>query len=337
MNDYLEYIKKINDETRNSRREVLVNQVYTNKPIKSFGKLESIGYKISQILGINKNQVRVSTCIFAGDHGISELGLSVFEQSQTKKIVELIGKGETPVNKICHEANSEIYCFDIGINADVNYSEKIINMKVKKGTRNFLCFDALERNEVINALNKGIEAANILCKKGVDIVAVGEVGIGNTISTSIITAILCGKNAEEVTDVGTGIDNEKLLKKRKIIEEMIDKCKSEEQDIITLLQKVGGLEICAEAGFIIGCSYHKIIVILDGYISGTAALVANEMCPNISNYIFGSHMSSEKGHKYIFDKLKLNSIFDMGMHYGLATGSSSALPMYKMAYKIVNK
>ena len=84
MNDYLEYIKKINDETRNSRREVLVNQVYTNKPIKSFGKLESIGYKISQILGINKNHGRVSTCIFAGDHGISELGFSVFEQSQRK-------------------------------------------------------------------------------------------------------------------------------------------------------------------------------------------------------------------------------------------------------------
>lgn len=332
----LETLKKQDYIYKSTRRQVLQNQRNINKPLGSFGKIESIGYKISEVVGINKQKnLNSSICIFAGDHGVSELGLSIFKQSQTKVIVEMLGANKTPINRIAEKSNVKVHCYDVGINGLIETNDIVESCKVSNGTKNMVSEDALTRDEVFSALERGYTLADKFKNENIDIVAVGEVGIGNTISTSIITAVLCGKKSEEVTDVGTGIDDEKLLRKKQIIEKIIEKYTG--ADVITLLCKAGGLEICAEAGFIIGCLKNGIAVILDGYISGAAALVAYEINPNIKKIVFASHMSSEKGHRYIFDKLGLEPLFDWGMHYGIASGSSIALPIITMAYGVTNE
>ncbi len=322
----------------NSRREVLQNQRGTNKTIRSFGRIESVGYKVSEIVGINKTGgIRGAVCIFAADHGVSELGLSIFPQSQTKKIVELIEEGHTPINKIAKRTNVPLFCLDIGIVGPVRYGSILQNHKVVDGTRNMMLDDAMTEDEVIRSFETGMRFANKLKSQRIDIVAAGEVGIGNTISSSIITAVLCNKEAYEITDVGTGIDNDKLEKKREIVKTKIDELRSFDRNLTELLKKAGGAEICAEAGFILECARLGMAVILDGFISGVAALIACEMKEDVRKCIIPSHISSEKGHRYIFEKLRLEPIVDWGMHYGIASGAAMILPVVMNAYDITNE
>lgn len=332
------YLNKYSIKFANTRREVLQNQLHTNKPIGSFGRIESIGYKVSERIGINRtNDVKGAVCIFAADHGISELGLSIFPQSQTKKIVEMIESGKTPINKIAERANALLFCLDVGVVGPVQYGKIVRDYKVLNGTKNMMLMDAMTEEEVIRSFEMGMKFADTLKAQEVDIAATGEVGIGNTISSSIITAVLCDKDADDITDVGTGIDNEKLIKKKEIVRRKVDELKNFRNDLPEILKKVGGAEICAEAGFILECSRIGITVILDGFISGVAALIACEIKEEVKKCIIPSHLSSEKGHKYIFEKLGLEPMIDWGMHYGIASGAALIMPIVMTAYDITNK
>ena len=333
-----DYLDDLEVSCSSTRGEVLRNQMNVQKPLGSFGRIESIGYKISEVLGINRtSKIRGTICVFAADHGISELGLSIFPQSQTKKIVEMMEEGKTPINKIAACSHFPLYCLDVGIAGKVRSGRVVRDYKAMNGTKNLLIDDAMSEREVIQSIRTGMLFADELKAQGSDIVAVGEVGCGNTISSSIITAILCKKKADEITDVGTGISNEKLQKKIEIVGRKIDELKEYEGDLLTILKKVGGVEICAEAGFILGCARNGMVVIIDGFISGVSALIAYEINESIRKCIIPSHLSSEKGHKYIFEKLKLEPIIDWGMHYGIASGAAMILPVVISAYGITNE
>lgn len=326
----------INNTMVNKKSEVLRNQKNTNKPFGSFGMLETVGYKLSEIIGINQTNLKSQILVFAGDHGIADMKLSAFPQSQTKKVVGLLSQGNIPLNKMTEEFNISIKCYDIGINGELNYNDVVIRKKINNGTKNIYYEDAMTSEDAYRAIDIGINLAEQYHNDKFKILGVGEIGICNTISTSVITAILCELQEEDVTGSGTGVVGDQLIRKKTVIKDIINKNRCFKQEPITLLAKVGGYEICGVVGLLLGCSYLKIPVVIDGYISAAAALVAYNLCPSIKNYIFASHLSAEKGHKYIMKELGLNPIIDLGMRYGVATGVALALPIYKIAYKIVN-
>ncbi len=335
--DLEKYIFGISEIPRNKRNEVLLNQKNTNKPFKSFGKLEEVGYKLTEIIGIGKKEIQSVIIVFAGDHGIAELDLSVFPKDHTKKVVNLLHTHKLPINKIADTYNIPLHCYDIGIDGKVEYNDVVHDLKISNGTKNMLHIDAIEKENVSLAIKRGIDVAKKCFEDGVRIAALGEVGICNTISTSVLTAILCGLNEEDVTDRGTGVMGLKLQQKQEYIKRMIVNNRQHSLDIFGLLGKVAGYEICGDIGFILGCSYYRIPVVIDGYITGVAALAAYRLQPNVKNYIYASHLSAEKGHKHIMKEIGIEPIIDFGMKYGLATGAAIALPIYKMAYKLVNE
>lgn len=328
-----ECLAGINTVMRSTKSDVWKNQINTNKPLGSFGTIEKYGYKLSSIIGTNNVISNKATVIFAGDHGIADMNLSVYDKSQTRTVVSLLAEGETPLNKIINQNNIELICVDIGVNGSVN-AASVLNYKLADGTQNMYYEKAIEEDLVVKAIETGIKIAGLCAKKNVQIVALGEVGIGNTVSASVLTAILCNLTAEEVTGRGTGIIGDKLNKKREVVSYLIDKCTS--CDPIALLAKYGGYEICGDVGFILGCSYYKLPVVLDGFITGASALVASKIHKDTRSYMFASHQSSELGHEYILKKLELEPMLNLGMRYGLATGASLALPLYERAYMLTN-
>ncbi|OJU09430.1 MAG: hypothetical protein BGN88_09875 [Clostridiales bacterium 43-6] len=327
-----ECLKGINTDMRSSKSDVWKNQINTNKPLKSFGILEQYGYKLSNILGININITNRAVVIFAGDHGISDMNLSVYNKSQTKKVLHLLSEGMTPLNKIINQNHLDLYCVDIGVDGPINVNN-ILNYKISNGTNNIYQQKAMSEKKARQAIEVGIEIASICAKKNIQIVALGEIGVGNTISSSVITAILCDLTAEQVTGRGTGIVGDKLIHKNKIIGEIMNRCS---KNPISLLAEAGGFEICGVVGFVLGCSFYKIPLIIDGYITGAATLVASKLHAGIKNYIFASHQSSEPGHKFILQGLELEPMLKLEMRYGLATGAALTLPLFESAYNLTN-
>ena len=183
-----ECLSGINDEMRTSKKDVWKNQMQTNKPLTSFGRLEQIGYQMSRIIGINRKKINKTIVVFAGDHGVAEMDLSVYKQSQTRKVVCYLSEGKTPLNKIANQFNVEIQCIDVGLNGLVE-RPGILNRKIRNGTNNIYKEDAMTEEDVIQAIEVGIEIAELCKKSDIHIVALGEIGIGNTISASALTAV----------------------------------------------------------------------------------------------------------------------------------------------------
>lgn len=330
------YLNGIDTKFRSSKGDVLLNQRYTNKPFSSFGILEKMGYKLSRIIGINQEKLNKSVVIFAADHGISEMHLSVFEKSHTQNVVNLLLQDKTPLSKILNK-DVPIQCIDIGMASDMEDSYGVINKKVNYSTKNMLYEYAMTMHETQNAIEVGIELAKQCSEKNINIVALGEVGICNTISASVLTAILLDLPSDKVTGRGTGISKEKWKKKNQVVADIIAQYGNLKDNTLELLSAVGGYDICGDIGFLIGCAYYKIPVIIDGFITGAAALVACKLNPLIKEYMFASHLSSEPGHEYIMHELELEPLLYLNMRFGLATGASIALSLYETAYLLTNK
>lgn len=326
----------IDDKMRASKEKVLYNQFCTNKPIFSFGLLEKYGYRLSQIIGLNKSVLNKRIVVFAADNGVSKMGLSVFKQSHTVEVVTLLKQGKTPLNKISSRYNIPIWCIDIGLNGCCEEDEIFISRKVGHSTKNIFYEDAMPFESMLKAIAVGIEIAEKCSKEGIDIVALGEVGIGNTISASAITSIVLELDAKDVTGRGTGIDNNKLSEKYNVVSEIVDRCRHLKDDPLALLAAAGSYEIIGSVGFLIGCAYYKIPVIIDGFITGVSALLACCISPNIRKYLFASHMSAEPGHKHILKKLDIKPVLDLKMRFGLATGAAIAMQLYDVSYLLTN-
>lgn len=332
---FFQYLEGINNTKKISKTDVWKHQILTNKPLSSFGVLEQIGYRLTSIIGVDKKIIKENVVVFAGDHGIAEMNLSKFKQSQTKKVVSLLMHGKTPLNKILGQSFDNLICVDIGINGDV-LEEGLIIRKVANGTNNIYQKPAMDKKSMFAALNVGIEIAKSCFDSGTDIVALGEVGIGNTIPSSVAAALLCDLSSDIVTGNGTGVTGEVLQQKKDVIKNLILKYSNCKNDPYSILMNIGGYEICGDVGFILGCAYYKIPVILDGFITGVAALIASKMHRDVVDYLFASHLSKEPAHFYVLNELQLNPILNLGMRYGLATGSAMTLNLHKIAYKLTN-
>jgi len=308
------------------------------KPVESLGRLETIAQKYAAIReDLNPSIKRKMIFTFAGDHGVVEEGVSAYPGEVTVQMVLNMLAGGAAVNVLARHAGAEVVIVDIGVNHDFAPIGGLVIKKVGYGTKNFTKGPAMTRAEALQSIRVGMELADKYAGKGVDIMGTGEMGIGNTTPSSAILSVFTGLKAEEVTGRGTGIDDEALRKKASIIEKAISVNRPDPEDPMDVLAKVGGFEIGGITGLIIGCAFHRIPVVVDGFISTAGAMIAVGLNPTINEYLFYSHLSSEAGHKQMLEKLGQQPILDLDMRLGEGTGAVIAMSVIEAAVKVMTE
>ncbi|MFH0925586.1 MAG: nicotinate-nucleotide--dimethylbenzimidazole phosphoribosyltransferase [bacterium] len=308
------------------------------KPKDSLGRLEELAKWYTAIRGEKGNSLQKKVVVvMAGDHGIAQEGVSAFPQAVTEQMIYNFIKGGAAINVLARQVKAEVVVVDMGVACDLKIKEGVIDKKIAYGTRNIAAGTAMTREEAIRALDAGIEVAEMLIEKGADILATGDMGIGNTTPSSAIVAVFTNRKIEEVTGKGTGICNEGLKKKIALIEKALELNKPDKTDPLDVLAKVGGFEIGGLAGLIIGAAANRVPVVIDGFISTAGALIATEIEPKIKNYLVSAHNSVEKGHKIMLERMGLRPLLDLELRLGEGTGAALAFGLVEAGVKILNE
>jgi len=307
------------------------------KPAGSLGVMEKIGARLAAIKGtidVQLTNKRIITC--AGDHGVTQEGVSLFPAEVTPQMVLNFAGGGASVNVIGKHAGAMVKAADIGVNHDFDPKLPIFHKKVRKGTGNFTKELAMTRDEAIASIEAGIEIVEELhTDTPVDLLGTGDIGIGNTTPSTAIIAAFSGLPVETLTGRGTGIDDKGLANKIAVIQKGLDLHKPDPKDPLDILSKVGGLEIGGLAGLVLGAAAHGIPVICDGLISTAGALIACELAPAARQYLFASHKSVEVGHKYMHDRLGLEPLIDLQFRLGEGTGAAVCMELLDLSTRIL--
>jgi nicotinate-nucleotide--dimethylbenzimidazole phosphoribosyltransferase len=305
------------------------------KPLHSLGLLESIAVQVAGITGREippLGKKRVILC--AADHGVAAEGVSAYPASVTPMMVLNFLKGGGAINALSRQAGAEVKVVDVGVNADLPSHPKLLKAKIRRGTRNFKQEPAMTEKECEKALDLGLALADQAKKDKVQWIALGEMGIGNSTSAAALMAALLPCAVEDVTGFGTGIDRAQWGIKCAVITEALGRYALNEKDPLKALTTVGGLEIAALTGVILGSAKNRIPVVVDGFISSAAFLVAYRLAPRVKDYCFFSHRSEEPGHSKFFKMLETEPLLNLKMRLGEGSGAALALPLLESALRV---
>jgi len=323
MNTLDTIIKKVQPLDTAAMDMARQRQDQLTKPRGSLGKLEELSVQIAGIRGHPLPQLEKKAIItMAADHGVTARGVSLYPQEVTRQMVLNFVAGGAAINVLSRMVGARVVIVDMGVCGGLPASLGIISKKIASGTRDMCSGPAMTRTQAVNSLQAGIEIIENEKKNGLDILGTGDMGIGNTTSASAITAVMTCKPPSIVTGRGTGINDEQLAHKIQAIELALDINKPDPSDAIDVLSKVGGFEIGGLAGAMIAGAAHRIPVVIDGFISGSAALIAAGICPQIKDYLIASHLSVEKGHVACLEYLGLAPVLDLNMRLGEGTGAA---------------
>ncbi|MDA8334088.1 MAG: nicotinate-nucleotide--dimethylbenzimidazole phosphoribosyltransferase [Peptococcaceae bacterium] len=276
----------------------------------------------------------------AGDHGVVREGVSAFPQEVTPQMVRNFVAGGAAINVLANVAGARVVVVDMGVAADLGdlvRGEKILSCKIAPGTQNMAQGPAMTRGQAVRTLETGIGIVGQLVQEGLDLLATGDMGIGNTTPSSAILAVFSGRPVREVTGRGTGISDEMLENKVRAIERALAVNEPSPHDPLDALAKVGGFEIGGIAGLILGAAYYKIPVVVDGFISSAGALLAQALAPASADYMIAAHRSLEYGHGLMLELLKLSPLLDLDLRLGEGTGAALAMKVVESAAEIIGK
>jgi nicotinate-nucleotide--dimethylbenzimidazole phosphoribosyltransferase len=306
------------------------------KPAGSLGRLEAVSVQIAGIQGKPLPQIKnKAVIVMAADHGVVAQGISAFPQEVTSQMVLNFLHGGAAINVISRQAGARVIIVDMGVAGKLEANPALLSRRVVAGTKDMSKGPAMTLLQAQQAVEAGIEIVNAECKKGLDLVATGDMGIGNTTASSAICAIMAGKNAAEVTGRGTGLDDKQLQNKIRVINEAIALNKPDAAKALEVLAKVGGFEIGGLAGVILGAAANRVPVVIDGFISGAAALIAAGICPQSRDYMIAGHCSVEPGHKIMLQHLGLKPLLDLEMRLGEGTGAALAMMLVETSVHIL--
>ena len=313
-------VKPVNGEYYTKAKERLDSLV---KPLGSLGRLEEIAAKLSSITGtltpcIDKRCILV----FAADNGVYVEGVASAPQAVTAIQTINILNGATGVGVLAKRFNTDIIVADVGVDADLSH-ERLINMKVRKSTGNIVKEPAMTKDEAEKAIDAGIKLVGMAKKDGYQAIGTGEMGIGNTTTSSAVLSALLGLSGSEIDRVvgrGAGLSDINFENKKRIIKEALRFHSPDQKDPVDILQKAGGLDLAALTGVYIGAAYYGLPVVIDGFISAVAALCAARLSPTVKDYMFASHSSYEIGYRAAIDALGFSACLDLEMRLGEGSG-----------------
>ncbi len=307
------------------------------KPIGSLGCLEQLSVQIAAIQHTLQPDVsRKVVVVMAGDHGVTREGVSAYPADVTPQMVHNFLQGGAAINVLSRQAGARVCVVDMGVSADFPAGCGVIDCKVARGTANIAAGPAMTRLEAEQSIKRGMEVAFQEIDRGADLIATGDMGIGNTSPSSAIAAVITGLPVAQVTGRGTGVDDAGLAAKIAIIEKAIHINKPDKNDPLDVLAKVGGFEIGGLAGLVLGAASRGVAVVIDGFISTAAALIAYQLAPDIQPYLIAAHKSVEVGQRAMLEKMRLEPLLDLGMRLGEGTGAALAFHVIEASVRILN-
>jgi len=308
------------------------------KPRGSMGQLESLSIQIAGIKGEARPRIHHKVIFtLASDHGVTKERVSAYPSEVTAQMVYNFLRGGAAINVLSRHIGARVVIADLGVASMIEAHPELKNKKVAMGTRNIAEGPAMSREEAVRAIESGIELVEEELPKGIDILGTGDMGIGNTTSSSAIAAVLTGADVKKVTGRGTGLDEEGWRRKIKVIQKALEINKPNPDDPIDILSKVGGFEIGGLVGVILAGAKNRIPVVIDGFISGAAALIATSLSQAVKSYLIASHQSAEPGHKIILKHLGLTPLFDLDLRLGEGTGAALGIFLAEASLKILNE
>ena len=308
------------------------------KPRRSLGFLEELAARAVAIREEDRPSVeKKEVFIFVGDHGVVSEGVSAYPQEVTGLMVKNFLAGGAGINVLARCASANVNIIDIGMKEDLEDAEGLIKRNVKRATDNMARGPAMSREEAEKAIHVGIEMADQAYDHGTVMIATGEMGIGNTTPSSAVLAALLPADVIDVTGTGTGLDEKGLRHKAKIIEKALEFNRKNFDDPLSILAAIGGLDIAGICGLCLGGAARGMIVVVDGFISSAGAMVAMRLNPTVVDYLFFSHLSSEKGHRTFFEMEGLRPMLDLDLRLGEGTGAALAMQLIENAVKIHNE
>jgi nicotinate-nucleotide--dimethylbenzimidazole phosphoribosyltransferase len=312
------------------------------KPAGSLGRLEELAKQVVEITRIEKPTLKNKVIFtFAADHGIAQEGVSAYPQAVTSQMVYNFLNGAAAINVLARHIGARVVVADLGVAQEIQKSkvksQNFVDKKIVFGTKNMAIGPAMTRQEAISSIEAGIEIFEKEYKNGIDIIGTGEMGIANTTSSSAIASAILNKPPEGLTGKGTGIGDSVLRHKVALIKKALEINKPNTKDAIDVLSKVGGFEIGGLGGVILAAASKRVPVVVDGFISGAAALIAHTLEPKVKDYLIAAHCSVEKGHKAVLEYLGLKPILDLNLRLGEGTGAALAMYIVEASVKILNE
>jgi len=310
------------------------------KPLGSLGRLEDIAARFVAIRnGEIDGPLKKAAYVFAADHGIVAEGVSAYPKEVTRQMVLNFLQQGAAINVLANLHETELTIVDVGVDADFGDLPGLLHRKVRSGTRNMLHEPAMSEEEMLQALQVGLQLATSAQQKGQTLIAAGEMGIGNTTSASAITAVLTRQAPAAVTGAGAGLEKSAQDHKVRVVDAILRKHFAEnltasQVSPLEVLRCVGGLEIAAMVGLVLGAARYRIPIVTDGFISTAAAALAYAVEPRVKDYLFAGHRAEEPGHRFLLEYLRLDPILTLNMRLGEGTGAVLAMPIIESALRL---
>jgi nicotinate-nucleotide--dimethylbenzimidazole phosphoribosyltransferase len=308
------------------------------KPQGSLGRLEDLSIQMAGITGQVRPKInhKVVT-VMAGDHGVVAEGVSAFPQEVTPQMVLNFLYGGAAINVLSKHVGARVVIVDMGVAAPMDAHPQLISRRVGSGTGNIAKGAAMTRTQGVESILSGVEIVEAEIAQGLDILATGDMGIGNTTPSAAIACVVTGKSASEIVGRGTGVDDEGLRRKILAVENALKVNQPDMKDGLDILCKVGGFEIGGLTGAILGAAANRRPVVIDGFISTAAAIIAATLAPQVKDYLIAAHCSQELGHRLMMEWLGVTPLLDMHMRLGEGTGAALAMSIVEASCKILDE
>jgi nicotinate-nucleotide--dimethylbenzimidazole phosphoribosyltransferase len=339
VNEYVSRIlKAIKPLDKKMMEAARARQDSLTKPQGSLGRLEELAIKIAGIRGKMPLVLEHKAIVtMAADHGVVAEGVSAYPQEVTRQMVYNFLQGGAAINVLARHIGARVVVVDMGVASGFDHHPNLVCKTVGFGTRNMSKGPAMTRQQALQAVSAGIEIVEAEVARGLDIVGTGDMGIGNTTASAAICAAITGEPVEHIAGRGTGIDNEQLAHKAEVIRQALAVNQPDPKDPLDVLAKVGGFEIGGLVGVMLGAAAHRIPVVLDGFNSGSAALIAAGLSPGVRDYFIAAHNSAERGHRRMLKHLGLTPLLDLKMRLGEGTGAALGIFLAEAAVKLLNE
>lgn len=328
-------IQPLDQEAMTSAR---TRQDLLTKPQGSLGRLEDLSVQMAGITGQVRPHIEHKVvAVMAGDHGVVAEGVSAFPQEVTPQMVLNFLYGGAAINVLSKHVGARVVIVDMGVASPMDAHPQLISRKVALGTGNIAQGPAMMRAQAVESILSGVEIVEAEIAQGLDILATGDMGIGNTTPSAAIACVVTGKSASEIVGRGTGVDDEGLYRKILAVEDALMINQPDLKDGLDILAKVGGFEIGGLAGAILGAAANRRPVVIDGFISTAAAIIAATIAPQVKDYLIAAHCSQELGHRLMMEWLGVEPLLDMRMRLGEGTGAALAMSLVEASCKVLDE
>jgi nicotinate-nucleotide--dimethylbenzimidazole phosphoribosyltransferase len=316
--------------------EAQSRQNLLTKPQGSLGRLEELSIQLAGIQGKPMPQIRHKAIIvMAGDHGVVAEGVGNWPQEVTAQMIYNFLNGGAGINVLARHVGARVVVVDMGVVAKLETHPQLISRKVAPGTQNICLCPAMTPEQAVTSIESGIGVVGAELAKGLDIVGTGDMGIGNTTASSAICAAMTGEAVAEITGRGTGITDEQLAHKIEVIKRALAVNHPDPEQPLDVLAKVGGFEIGGLVGVMLAAAAYRIPIVIDGFISGAAALIATALAPRLRDFLIPAHVSAEAGHRVLLRHLGLKPLLDLGMRLGEGTGAALGIFLAEAAARLL--